>query len=336
MRWPAWVLQADAGHCRPPWPYLCSYAMRLTKPTTLNPLVSIITPCFNCGEFIEEAIQSVLNQTYDNFELIIVNDGSTDNSEATISQFEDRRIRYLRQSNKGQGAASNLGITKAKGDYIKFFDADDLMNQRHIEKMVACLAGNGANNAVAFCQWTPLKNGEQSNAKCAAVSNQKDILPIEWLKTELKQYCDMVPGWRWLIPNSLLKKAGAWDERLTLNNDFEFSLRLLRQSAKMIFAKDAKIYYRWASAGGLSQRQSEQSFSDAILATDLGCSYLLDMERSDEIVNICIDRYKMWLTRIPDEYDGLKRIVESKITEMRDLGPTVPRLRKNTSKRPPR
>lgn len=86
---------------------------------------SVVIPVYNKEKQIGETLRSVLEQSYQNFEIIIINDGSTDDSEEVIKQFEDERIRYLKQKNKGAGAARNAGIQEAKTDFIAFLDADD-------------------------------------------------------------------------------------------------------------------------------------------------------------------------------------------------------------------
>jgi glycosyltransferase involved in cell wall biosynthesis len=91
-------------------------------------LVSVIIPCFNQGEYISDAIQSVMAQTYIHWECIIIDDGSHDNTTSVVQQFlTDTRIRYLRQDNQGVAAARNAGLAHAKGDFIQFLDGDDLI-----------------------------------------------------------------------------------------------------------------------------------------------------------------------------------------------------------------
>lgn len=102
-------------------------------------LVSVIVPTYNRALFIANAIQSVLNQTYSNFELIIVDDGSTDNTGEVVGQFSDPRIRYVRQENKGRSNARNHALALAKGKYITFLDSDDLYQPDKIELQVAYL-----------------------------------------------------------------------------------------------------------------------------------------------------------------------------------------------------
>ena len=101
-------------------------------------LISIVMPAYNVGEYISRSIQSVLNQTYDAFELIIVDDGSTDNTFSIIDElsFLDKRIRVIRQSNSGVSVARNVGISIAKGEYVAFLDGDDIWMSTHLEKAI--------------------------------------------------------------------------------------------------------------------------------------------------------------------------------------------------------
>ena len=99
-----------------------------------NPLVSIIIPTFNRGYILPRAIKSALSQTYQNIELIIIDDGSTDNTEEIVKDFSDPRIQYIRYSeNKGRPAARNKGIKKSKGDFFAFLDSDDEYPPEKIE-----------------------------------------------------------------------------------------------------------------------------------------------------------------------------------------------------------
>jgi teichuronic acid biosynthesis glycosyltransferase TuaG len=111
-------------------------------------LVSIVIPAYNAAPFIEETIASILQQSYTNFEIIIVNDGSTDNTEGVVQSISDKRIQYHYKRNEGVSIARNYGFTFTKGIYIVFFDADDLMTPDFLEKRVEKLQSN---SSVEFC-----------------------------------------------------------------------------------------------------------------------------------------------------------------------------------------
>src|SRR3989338_10346077 len=103
-----------------------------------TPLVSIIIPTYNNAKFISAAIDSAAKQTYPNIEIIVVDDGSTDQTKNVILPYQ-HRIRYIHQSNEGLAAARNKAIEKSKGDYLQFLDADDLIHPEKIKKQIDCL-----------------------------------------------------------------------------------------------------------------------------------------------------------------------------------------------------
>ena len=107
----------------------------------MSNLVSIIIPCYNQAAYLKQSLTSVLAQTYSNWECIIVDDGSTDNSVSVIKDYarQDKRIRLLQKENGGSATARNLGMTEAKGDFMLFLDADDILDANKLEIQVALM-----------------------------------------------------------------------------------------------------------------------------------------------------------------------------------------------------
>lgn len=99
----------------------------------MSPLVSVIMPVFNGAKYIGKAIESVLFQTHSNLELLIINDGSTDETERIVLSYKDERVRYFKQENKGVSSARNVGLRSMSGDFFCFLDADDLFPQNSIK-----------------------------------------------------------------------------------------------------------------------------------------------------------------------------------------------------------
>lgn len=142
-----------------------------------KPLVSVITPTYNRESTIERSIRSVLNQTYENFEYLIVDDGSTDNTLDVISKFNDSRIRIIQlEKNSGQSAAMNAGIDSARGSFITFLDSDDEFTddrlkeqvQKFIELppsvgIVTCGRLDVDHNGRVYHQWVPVLKGNLLN-----------------------------------------------------------------------------------------------------------------------------------------------------------------------------
>jgi teichuronic acid biosynthesis glycosyltransferase TuaG len=101
-----------------------------------SPLISIIMPAYNAEKYIELSIDSVLNQTWSFWELLIINDGSTDATKAKISQFPDPRIKYFEQDNRGVSTARNVGLRLMQGEFFCFLDADDLLPAKSLESRI--------------------------------------------------------------------------------------------------------------------------------------------------------------------------------------------------------
>lgn len=104
----------------------------------MSPLVSIIIPVYNCEKYIKKCIDSIINQSYENIELLIINDGSLDKTESIIARYIglDNRIRYIKQKKSGPSVARNTGIEKSTGEYIMFVDSDDSVNRFYIESLL--------------------------------------------------------------------------------------------------------------------------------------------------------------------------------------------------------
>ena len=113
-------------------------------------MVSVIIPVYNRGNIIAAAVNSVLNQTYTDLELIIVDDGSTDNTKDALSQISDERLRYIYQDNAGACVARNHGIELARGEYIAFHDSDDIWHLDKLEKQMAVF--DEYNPDIVFCK----------------------------------------------------------------------------------------------------------------------------------------------------------------------------------------
>jgi len=182
-------------------------------------LVSIIIPCFNHGLFLSEAILSVLNSTYSPLEIIVVDDGSIDDSREVAIKFREghANIHYVYQENRGPSAARNLGIRISRGEYILPLDADDKISKDYIEKAVQILKENNEIKVV-YC------NAEFFGAKTGS-----------WKLYELSLHRLAL---RNMIYNSALfrrsdyDKTGGYDERLIYGHeDWEFWISMLKDGA---------------------------------------------------------------------------------------------------------
>src|ERR1035438_6648430 len=132
-------------------------------------MVSIIIPCFNHGHFLAEAVESALEQTHSKKEVIIVDDGSTDNTAQVARQFGDK-VRYCWQKNRGLSGARNRGLSEARGEYIQFLDADDLLMPEKLEEQTKAL-GDSQELRVSYCDFI---HGHAENPRLPANCQKND------------------------------------------------------------------------------------------------------------------------------------------------------------------
>ncbi len=219
----------------------------------MNPLISIIIPAFNAREWIGSILDAIVGQSHPEWECIVIDDGSIDGTGDRVRRRgdSDSRIRLIRQHNAGQSAAINLGVRESRGNFIKIVDADDWINPGHLESQIRSL--EGTEEIVSCCSWGYFRAGPESAAGRVEHVDRDYDDPLEWLVDSLTRDEGMMGGWRWLIPRRVWEKCGGYDERLSLNNYFDFSIRLLLASKGVRFAPDAIYGYRKGVAGALSQ-----------------------------------------------------------------------------------
>jgi glycosyltransferase involved in cell wall biosynthesis len=252
------------------------------KMTALQPLVSVIIPLYNAEKYIADCIKSVLNQSWPNVEVIIVDDGSIDNSLSIAKTFAANNIKVISQQNNGASAARNNGLAEAKGDYIQFLDADDLLSENKIEDQMLALNGSADHLSISktihFFDGTDHLLSKEAEG-CWYNSDNDD--PIDFL-TKLyagheiyKGFGGMVTVHAWLIPRTLIDKAGLWNEKLTVDDDGDFFCRVILQSKGIKYATNAINYYRkFEQNMSLSSKKTEASFASRMLAIDLKIKYL--------------------------------------------------------------
>ncbi|RQO71519.1 glycosyl transferase family 2 [Pedobacter sp. KBW01] len=271
-----------------------------------KPLVSIIIPLYNAAQYIEKAILCIVNQTYQNWELIIVDDGSTDNSLAIAKKYESEKIIVLQQENKGQCAANNHGFSKSKGLYIKFFDADDMLSLNMIAAQVELLLQNPG--CIASAKWGRFYNNDISIFKLNPEACWQDMNPIDWICTSWINGAAMMQCALWLIPKSIIEKTGGWNEKLSLINDLEFFTRIVLAAERIIFSSESILYYRSGHGHTLSARKDRMAQQSAFMAIDLSTDYLLAKTRREDALQCCANFLQLFIyDNYPFNSDLIKR-----------------------------
>ncbi|MFH1728362.1 MAG: glycosyltransferase family 2 protein [Pseudomonadota bacterium] len=207
-------------------------------------LVSIIMPVYNCQDFLDESIKSILSQTYDHFEFIIINDASIDLSEEIILSFNDSRINYYKNAvNMGPAYTRNKGLELAKGEYYLLMDSDDISDRNRIETLLKAMAND---TTIGICgSWVALfyepssKNWLDLN-KCNIIKH-----PLEYDEIKANSFVSIqVCGATIMMRSSLIKKYELkYNTKFIIRSDYDFILRASFKF-KVINFPEVLYYYR--------------------------------------------------------------------------------------------
>ena len=224
-----------------------------------SPLVSILIPLYNAERYIAETLDNCLAQTYPNIEVIVVDDGSSDNSLAIARKYAEKHenIKVFAQENAGAPRARNLAFEKCSGDYIQYLDADDLMSENKIASQMA-LAERYGDEAVYSCRFEHFCQKRGDGGYVWREVDRSFDSGLQWL---IASWSGMWMGviMSWLTPRQLIEKAGPWNESLTKNQDGEFFSRVLLYADKVVYSDDAVVYYRLTGSTSVASQFSQKS-----------------------------------------------------------------------------
>ncbi|KAI5916685.1 glycosyltransferase family 2 protein [Thauera sp. 2A1] len=218
----------------------------MNTPAT-QPAVSIVMPCFNARAHLPMSFSSVLAQTFDDWELIVVDDGSTDRSYEWLKGQRDHRLVVLQQTNQGVSAARNAGLGLARGEYVTFLDADDTWAPRFLETMLAALAAQ-PQAALAYCGW--------QNVGLPGGRGQP-FVPPEYETPDKEE--KLFAGCRWPIHAAMVRRpaimsAGGFNR--TLKNAEDYALWLeIGAKAPIVRVPEVLAYYHFHGAGQASSNK---------------------------------------------------------------------------------
>lgn len=201
----------------------------------MNELVSVVVPCYNQAKYLPEALQSILSQTYQNWECIIVNDGSPDETDSVAAEWcaKDERFKYLYQENGKLPKARNSGIQKANGKYILTLDADDKFEPTFIEKALGVLISDDSVGLV--CSWGYRFMGDEKGELFTPGGGSiKEFL-----------FCNAANMGSLLFRKECWAQVGGYDEKMKLGyEDWEFYIRVCKQGWNMKVLQEPLFFYR--------------------------------------------------------------------------------------------
>jgi glycosyltransferase involved in cell wall biosynthesis len=266
----------------------------------------------------------VLASTWSNLEVIAVNDGSTDGSGRILDSYTNRGVVVVHQENKGQCAAANRAFAVCQGDYIKFFDSDDLLSPEMIELQMTRL--NGSTTAVASAEWGRFYGDDIGTFRLNPQAVWRDLGALDWLVESWMDARPMMQAALWLIPRPVLERSGLWDEGLSLINDFEFFARVLCNASDVRFTPGAPLYYRSGLQNSLSGRKDREAVESAFNSLMAGTSHVLALRSDAAAHRACANVLQDFIYTYYPEHRDLMAKISRRVHELggADLAPSGP------------
>lgn len=253
------------------------------------PNISVIIPIYNAGKYVEKCLESITHQTYQDIEIIIVNDGSTDNSREICERYarKDNRITLINTENRGAGSARNTGIEKAKGKYISFIDSDDYICNDYYERLYSMIQKSGADIAVGRYQ----RISEHETMHFVNTGEVQEYTSIQELLIlygeDEDKYVNAV-----LVTNKLFNRELFGDDiRYPLHRiiDDEFIIyKLIDRSKKIVCTDDVMYAYVQSDSSVMRANFKEKRVYDTIDAYDEVYEFFKDKNQEELIEKILI------------------------------------------------
>jgi glycosyltransferase involved in cell wall biosynthesis len=273
----------------------------------MKPLVSILIPAYNAEQWLAETLRSAIAQTWERKEIIVVDDGSKDQTLAVARQFESDCLKVFTQKNEGAAAARNKAFSLSHGDYIQWLDADDLLAPDKVAKQMDALGDSSNRSILLSGSWGRFMH-RPHRAKFSPSALWCDLSKSEWLIRKMGQNLYMQTA-SWLVSRKLTEAAGNWDTRLLGDDDGEYFCRVLMASEGVRFVPEAKVYYRASGATSLSYiGNSDRKREAQWCSMEMHIGYLLSLDDSPRARAACVKFLQNWMVYFyPERMDIFKK-----------------------------
>lgn len=229
-------------------------------------LVSIIVPVYNAEKYIPNCVNSILNQSYKDLELILVNDGSTDQSGEICEELarKDSRVKVFHQANSGPSAARNFGIGLAAGEFLQFVDSDDFIESNMTERLVKAMDNH---NDLVICGYQKiLKRGSQIiSSKVFRIEQAGEYELEEFLQNFSELYQDYYIHFNWnkLYRTQILKEAAlSFDRKVNWGEDLLFNLQYIEKCKRICISQDTPYYYIDSNSSSITSQFRSDLFEN--------------------------------------------------------------------------
>lgn len=259
-----------------------------------NPLIGVIIPVYNVENYIERCINSVICQTYHNLEIILIDDGSTDNSGRICDEYagKERRIHVIHQKNSGLSAARNVGIKVSSAEYIAFIDSDDYVSQWYIQRLTQILFKYDAD--MAICGYYQGKRKEFPE-----INRVRGKIHCFDSQTMLKNWHGKykhveTSAWNKLYKKALFVEKNIYYPAGYFHEDVQ-TTHLLVDKAQKIVITDEKLYYYYERNGSIVQTLSEKRIEDCIYSQNRRLDFFKHKGYTEAYERMAIKRQKQYM-----------------------------------------
>lgn len=242
-------------------------------------LISIIIPTYNRASILNQTLDSVLNQTYSNWECIVVDDGSTDDTEELLAKYcaKDPRFKYCKrppETPKGGNVCRNLGFGLSKGEFVKWLDSDDLLSHDLLLAQINAVKHLEEKYVLITSKWNYFSE-TVDDVKPRREETNKNYDNGFNLISDFGNFSTFLPSHVYLVRREVIQKSGLWNESLLINQDAEFFTRVLLNTKKIIHPVAGMVYYRYSfSDENVSRFSTLDKCRDAIISWILIDSYI--------------------------------------------------------------
>jgi glycosyltransferase involved in cell wall biosynthesis len=259
----------------------------------MTPLVSILVPAYNAERWIADTIKSALNQAWPRKEIVVVDDGSTDQTLQVARQFASKTVSIVTQENQGASAARNRAFELCQGSYIQWLDADDLLAPDKISKQMEAANECPSKRVLLSSAWGAFMY-RVSKAQFSPTSLWCDLSPVEWLLLKMGQNLHMQTA-TWLVSRELTEAAGPWNTELSLDDDGEYFARVVVASHGIRFVGDAKVLYRDPGYRRLSSvDRSDKKLESQFRSLELQMSHFRGLADDARVRAACLRCLQTW------------------------------------------
>lgn len=268
----------------------------------MNEIVSVIIPVYNVERFLKECVDTVLEQTYQNLEIILIDDGSTDDSPGICDTYalKDNRIKVIHQQNQGAAVARNTGLENATGEYIVFVDSDDFINEKMIEKLYIALKQTDSDLSICNFKYTS-ENGKEIALKETDIKNE--VLYTEEIIDKLFQNnnCGYIVIWNKMYKKDLWKQIRypvgvIYEDEAVIHHIFS-------KCKKVATISDELYYYRQVGGSIMHSERNEKNLDKYLALADR----LMFLKSAVSKENIRKLAYQYWYHYLDDYYYFSKR-----------------------------